>query len=116
MTADEAPSPSPTVVCTSCGKPYRQTGRGNGDWFHFMVVAVRRQSDGRARISGHWRAGDWTDGMPLVVRTRQGHRVTVIGAHMEPPLNSTCEARGQRQLIVADLGPSDPNGCIHAAR
>ncbi|MYS87734.1 hypothetical protein [Embleya scabrispora] len=116
MTAGDVPSLWPTVVCAFCGELYQQTGRGNGSWFHFRVVAVHRQSDGRAQISGHWRAGDWIDGMPLVLRTREGRRVTVIGAQMEPPLNSACEARGQRRLIVPDLGPSEPNGCIHAAR
>ncbi|WP_354638414.1 hypothetical protein [Kitasatospora camelliae] len=80
------------------------------------MVATHRRPDGQAQLAGHWRAGDWIDGMPLVLRARDGRRVTIIGAEMEPPLNSACEARGQRRLTVPELGPLEPSGCIHAAR
>jgi hypothetical protein len=116
MTAGDVPVPGSTVVCAQCGEPYRQTGRDNGGWFHFMVVAAHRQPDGRTRITGHWRAGDWIEGASLVLRTRDGQRVTVTGAEMEPPLNRACEARGQRTLIVPEFSPLAPGGCIHAAR
>lgn len=116
MTAGEVPSPLPMVACAYCGQPYRQGGRGDGSWFHFMVVAVHRLEDGRVLIGGHWRAGDWIDGMPLVLRARDGRKRTVVGARMEPPSNSACEARGQRWLTVPDLGPFEPSGCLHAAR
>jgi hypothetical protein len=116
MTAGDVPVPGPTVVCAQCGEPYRQMGRGNGGWFHFMVVAAHPQPDGRTRIAGHWRAGDWIEGAPLVLRARDGHGVTVDGAEMEPPLNSACEARGQRTLIVSELSRLAPGGCLHAAR
>ena len=81
-----------------------------------MVVAVQRRPDGRIRITGHWRAGDWIDGAPLVLRTHDGRRVAIVGAEMEPPLNSACEARGQRALIVPEFSPLEANGCMHAAR
>jgi len=81
-----------------------------------MVVAAHRRADGRTQVVGHWRAGDWIEGAPLVLRTRDGHRVTIVGAEMEPPLNSACEARGQRTLIVPEHGPHGLTGCIHAAR
>lgn len=117
MTARGLPSAGSTVVtCAQCGQPYQQAGRGNGGWFHFMVVAINRRLDGSTEVTGHWRAGDWIDGAPLVLRTRAGHAVTIAGAQMEPPLNSGCEARGQRRLIVPGLGPLEPGGCIHAAR
>ena len=116
MTAADVPGPGPTVVCAQCGEPYQQTGRGNGGCFHFMVVAAHRQPDGRTRIAGHWRAGDWIAGAPLMLRTRDGHRVAVVGAEMEPPLNSACEIRGQRALIVPEFSPPEPGGCIHASR
>ena len=94
-----------------------EPGRDDGGWFHFMVVAVHRGPDGGpARIAGHWRAGDWVEGAPLVFRTRDGLRAVIVGAEMEPPLNSACEARGQRTLIVPEFAPLESNGCIHAAR
>lgn len=116
MTAGDVPSPRSTVACTRCGELYQQGGRGNGGWFHFMVVAMHRRPDGQTQLTGHWRAGDWIDGMSLVLHTRDGCRVTIIGAEMEPPLNSACEARGQRRLTVPELGPLESNDCIHAAR
>ena len=116
MTAGDVPAPGPIVVCAQCGEPYQQAGRGNGGWFHFMVVAAHRQPDGRTRLTGHWRAGDWMEGAPLVLRARDGHRAAIVGAEMEPPLNATCEARGQRALIVAEFSPPGSGGCIHAAR
>ena len=51
-----------------------------------------------------------------MLRARDGRRVTIVEAEMEPPINSTCEARGQRRLIVPDLGRFELNGCIHAMR
>lgn len=81
-----------------------------------MVVAVHSGPDGRTRIAGHWRAGDWIDGALLVFRTRDGLRAAMVEAEMEPPLNSACEARGQRTLIVPEFSPARSNGCIHAAR
>jgi hypothetical protein len=81
-----------------------------------MVIAAHRRPDGRTRITGHWRAGDWTEGAPLVLRTHDGRRVAIVGAEMEPPLNSACEARGQRTLIVPELSPLELSGCIYAAR
>jgi hypothetical protein len=96
MTAGDVSVPGPIVVCAQRGEPYQQTGRGNGGWFHFMLVAAHRRPDGRIRITGHWHAGDWIAGAPLVLRTRDGHRVTVVGAEMEPPPNSAREIRGQR--------------------
>ncbi|MFE2917498.1 hypothetical protein [Kitasatospora indigofera] len=104
------------MTCLSCGEPYQQTGRGNGGWFHFKVVAKHCLPDGRTQFTGHWRAGDWTDGMVLVLRSPDGRRSAVIGAEMEPPLNSVCEARGQRVLTVPEFGPLTSAGCIHAAR
>ena len=116
MTAGDLPSPGSTVViCGQCGEPYQQGGRSNGAWFHFMVVAMNRRPDGSIQLSGHWRAGDWIEGIPLVLRTRGGRRVTIAGAQMEPPLNRACEARGQRSLLVSGLDPIEP-GCIHAMR
>jgi hypothetical protein len=123
MTADGVPVPGQTVVC-ECGEPYEQAGRGNGGWFHYMVVSAFRRPDGRTRIKGHWHAGDWIDGAPLVLRTRDGHRVAVVGAEMEPPLNRACELRGQRTLIVPEFRPEfspefspfELRGCIHASR
>lgn len=116
MTAGDVPSPRSTVVCAQCRETYQQAGRGNGGWFHFMVVAVDRRPDGLIRITGHWRAGDWIDGAALEFRTRDGRRVSIVGAEMEPPLNSACEARGQRTLIMPEFSPPKSNGCIHAAR
>jgi hypothetical protein len=116
VTAGDVPTAWPTVVCAQCGEPYQQTGRGNGGWFHFMVIAAHRRPDGRTRITGHWRAGDWIEGAPLVLRTCDGRRVAIVGAEMEPPLNSACEARGQRTLIASELNPIELSGCIHAAR
>ncbi|MFG2819123.1 hypothetical protein ACGFX4_06795 [Kitasatospora sp. NPDC048365] len=116
MSVSDVPSPWAPRPCAYCGAVYQPGGRGNGGWFHFRVVAVERRNDGRARISGHWRAGDWTDGMPLVLATRNGPRTTVLGATMEPPRNNACEAGGQRTLLVPDLGPLEPTNCIHAAR
>ena len=117
MAAGDLSSPGSTVVvCAHCGEPYQQAGRGNGGWFHFVVAAMNRLPDGSARISGHWRAGDWIDGALLVLRTIGGHRTTIVGAQMEPPLNSIWEARGQRTLIVPELGQLEAGGCIHAAR
>jgi len=81
-----------------------------------MVVSMQSRPDGRIRITGHWHEGDWIDGAPLVFRTHDGRRVAIVGAEMEPPLNSACEARGQRTLIVPELSPLEANGCIHAAR
>ncbi|MBY8882683.1 hypothetical protein [Actinacidiphila acidipaludis] len=95
---------------------YEQAGRGNGDWFHFMVVGTDRRPDSQTQLTGHWRAGDWIDGMSLVLRTRDGRRVAITGAEMEPPLNSASEARGQRRLVVPELGPLTSSGCLHAAR
>lgn len=116
MTAGDLPSPESTVVvCGQCGESYQQGGRGNGGWFHFMVVAVNRRPDGSAQVTGHWRAGDWIDGALLALRTRGGRRVAIVGAQMEPPRNSVCEARGQRSLIVPGPGPIE-SGCIHAVR
>lgn len=115
MTAGGPPSPGSTVTCPQCGEPYQQAGRGNGGWFHFMVVAIDPQADGATRVTGHWRAGDWIDGAPLVLRTRDGRRTMIVGAQMEPALNSACEARGQRRLVFPGLGPLGP-GCIHAVR
>lgn len=116
MIAGDVPVSGPTVVCAQCAEPYQRAGRGNGGWFLFMVVAAYRQPDGRTRLTGHWRAGDWIEGAPLVLRTRDGHRATLVGAEMEPPLNATCEARGQRALIVPEFSPRGSGGCIHAAR
>ena len=45
-----------------------------------------------------------------------GRRVAIVGAEMGPPLNSACEARGQRALIVPEFSPLEANGCMHAAR
>jgi hypothetical protein len=116
VTAGEVPTSWSAAVCTQCGERYQQAGRGNGGWFHFMVVAAHRRPDGRTRIAGHWRAGDWIEGAPLVLRARDGRRIAIVGAEMEPPLNSACEARGQRTLIVPELGPLEFSGCILAAR
>jgi hypothetical protein len=81
-----------------------------------MVVGMNRRADGSTQVIGHWHAGDWIEGAALVLRTRGGRRVTIVGAQMEPPLNSVCEARGQRSLIVVPgLGPIEP-GCFHAMR
>ncbi|MFI2297829.1 hypothetical protein ACH5AL_03100 [Actinacidiphila glaucinigra] len=81
-----------------------------------MVVEMYRRPDGQTQVTGHWRAGDWTDGMSLVLRTRAGRRVAITGAKMEAPLNSACEARGQRRLVVPELDLPQSSGCIHAAR
>jgi hypothetical protein len=116
MTAGKEPSLSSTRVCARCGEPYQQAGRGNGGWFHFMVVAMYSRPDGRIQVTGHWRAGDWIDGAPLVLRTRDGRRAAIVGAEMEPPRNNACEARGQRTLIVPEFSPLASSGCIHAAR
>jgi hypothetical protein len=116
VTARGVPGSGSTVACARCGEPYQLTGRGNGGWFHFMVVAAQGLPDGRTRITGHWRAGDWTEGASLVLRTRDGRRVAIVGAEMEPPLNSACEVCGQRTLIVSDPGPLTLSGCIHTAR
>ena len=117
VTADDLPSPGSTVVtCGQCGESYQQAGRGNGGWFHFMVVAMNRRPDGSTQVTGHRRVGDWIEGATLVLRTRGGRRLTIVGAQVEPPLNSVCEARGQRSLIVVlGLGPIEP-GCFHAVR
>ncbi|MFD4601885.1 hypothetical protein ACFWPQ_28095 [Streptomyces sp. NPDC058464] len=116
MTAGDSPSLGPTVACAECRELYQQAGRGNGDWFHFMVVEMHRRPDGQTQITGHWRAGDWIDGMSLVLRTRDGRRVAITGAQMGPPLNSACEARGQRRLVAPELDLLPSSGCIHAAR
>ena len=116
MIASDVSSPESTVICAQCSEPYQQGGRGNGNWFHFMVIAVYYRPDGQTQVTGHWRAGDWLDRAPLVLRTRDGRRVTIAGAVMEPPLNSVCEARGQRRLVIPDLGQLELEGCIHAAR
>ena len=61
MAADDVPPLGLIVICPQCGEPYEQTGRSNGGWFHYMVVATVRLPDGRIRITGHWRAGDWIE-------------------------------------------------------
>lgn len=116
MTAGDATIPGQMVVCAQCGEPYQQAGRSNGGWFHFMVIAAQRQPDDRTRITGHWRAGDWIEGAPLIMHTRDGRRATLTGAEMEPPLSSACEARGQRALIVTEFSSFGVGGCIHAVR
>jgi hypothetical protein len=75
MTVGAEPSPNSVVICAQCGEQCQQKGRGNGDCF---------------------------DGALLVLRTHDGRRVAIIGAEMEPPLNSACEACGQQTLIVAE--------------
>ena len=115
MTGGDVASLSSTV-CEQCGEPYQLTGRGNGGWFHFMVVAMHSLPDGRIQVTGHWRAGDWIDGALLVLRTSDGRRIVIAGAEMEPPFNSACEARGQRTLVVPESSTIEPSGCIHAAR
>ncbi|MFD8423260.1 hypothetical protein [Streptomyces sp. NPDC059668] len=42
--------------------------------------------------------------------------MAITGAQMEPPLNSACEARGQRRLVAPELDLLPSSGCIHAAR
>lgn len=95
--------------------PYQQAGQGNGGWCHFVVVSMNCPPDGSIRVTGHWRAGDRIEGAPLVPRARGERRMTIVGAQMEPPLNSVCEARGEPRLIVPGLSPIGP-GCIHTAR
>ena len=56
--------------------------------------------------TGRWR----------LVSFHVGRRVAIVGAEMEPPLNSACEARGQRALIVPEFSPLEAGGCMHAAR
>jgi len=114
---DTPPGMSEVIVaCRQCGVPYEQTGRGNGGWFHYMVVAMHPHPDGRIRVIGHWRAGDWIDGALLVLHRSDGRRVPITGAEMEPPLSRACEVRGQRTLIIPEISPLQPYGCIHAAR
>lgn len=106
--------PGDLVRCLECGTRYPLAGRGDGGLSHFMVVTMRGSPDGCVRVTGHWRCGDWIPGQTLELCRRDGHRVAIFGAEMEPPLNAVCEKRGQRTLLVPHHQSLQPRGCIHA--
>jgi hypothetical protein len=66
------------------------------------------------RITGHWRSGDRHPGETLELRRRDGYRVTIAGAQMEPAANEITERRGQRTLLVPEHKSIQPGGCIWA--
>jgi hypothetical protein len=74
--------------------------RGEGP-FQFLIMGVSGVTpDGGVRVFGHHRTGTWEDRQPLELVYRDGVAHRIERADMEPPLNSVCEARGQRVLVL----------------
>ncbi|GAA2738854.1 hypothetical protein GCM10010439_74230 [Actinocorallia aurantiaca] len=112
------PDESETAVlnrkCEECGESYTAVSRNQGGPFHFMVVLFGEWPDGRMRVGGHWRSGDWVAGQALYFWRRDGHRVVITNAEMLPALNEACERRGQRELLVPQEKSLQSRGCIWA--
>lgn len=101
-------------ICGECAEQYCVDSRGKGGPFHFRAMWMDAGPEATVRISGHWRSGDWHPGETLELRRRDGYRVMITGAQMEPAANEMTERRGQRTLLVPEHKSIQPGGCIWA--
>lgn len=119
MTEDEADpavraAPFPAERVCGCGERYRVASRGQGGPFHFRTMTMKAGPGRSVRIIGHWRSGDWRPGETLELRRRDGFRLLITGARMEPAISMGSELRGQRSLLVPEHRSLQPGGCIWA--